>query len=288
MADDTRQAGSGTELQAGAAGASDQGQATAAAGSLLSAPPEGTGTESGGPGVEETPWYEGLPQDLVTEKLKRYPSLEEAVRGFQNAQKKIGQKGLEAPEPGAPQAEWDAYYEALGRPESPDKYAWEEKPDGFELDEERFAAARKRLHEAGLRPEQFGTVMNLYAEELQAREEADAAKAAEEKNEAYETLKEQWGDKTEETLQQLSGFAARMGLLELFQGTALGRSAAGLQALNKMRLGMREGSPPTDQGGGDPREQIERLKQHPAYSDRRHIEHKQIMEQLSAAYKQLR
>lgn len=281
------QTGAGDSLlsaPAGGGGAATGDPGGAQAGGAGSGGAEGGGAEGGG-AAGRGAWYEGLPADLVTDKLRRYASLEEAVRGFANAQRALGKKGLEAPGENASPEEWAAYYAAVGRPETPEGYAWS-APEGVQLDEERFQGARAKLHAAGLRPEQFASVMSLYTEELAAQEQAATEAAKQELNESYEVLKQQWGEKTEERLQLLGAFARERGLLEVFNATGLGRNAAALQLLDEMRLSVREGEA-AGQGGqaGTAADQIERLKGHPAYMDRRHPEHRRVLEDLEKAYR---
>ncbi|MFA5525970.1 MAG: hypothetical protein WC992_04005 [Acholeplasmataceae bacterium] len=274
--------GGGDAAGGGPAGGSLLGAAAGGGGQAAGAGAGDAGQGGGAAGAE--PWYSGLPGDLVTDKLRRYGSLEEAVRGFQHAQKKIGQKGLEAPDANAPAEEWAEYYAALGRPESPDQYEFQ-APEGLTLDETRLKAARERLHVAGLRPEQFGAVMNLYAEEVAAQAQAAAEQATQERTSSYEALKQQWGDKTEERLQLLTTFAMERGLLDSFNASGLGRNAQALLLLDEMRRSVREGQAVGGGGPEQPGAQIDRLKAHPAYLDRRHPEHHKVMEALEKAYR---
>lgn len=87
--------------------------------------------------------------------LKGVDSQEKLLKMLDGAQELIGKKGPSIPKDDAPQADWDAYYEALGRP----KEAAEYKLEGADkADPKFFPKVQAALHKAGLTGRQAGTV----------------------------------------------------------------------------------------------------------------------------------
>ena len=67
----------------------------------------------------------------------KFTSQEELARGYVNAQRLIGTKRLEAPQPTWTEKEWGALYDTLGRPKELERYTLPqgtELPDGFKFD----------------------------------------------------------------------------------------------------------------------------------------------------------
>jgi hypothetical protein len=80
------------------------------------------GNDSG----DDSSFYNGFSPEVRNHpSIKKFKSAEEMGKGYLNLEKKIGEKGIIKPREGAPKEEIDAYYQALGRPEAPDKYTWD-------------------------------------------------------------------------------------------------------------------------------------------------------------------
>lgn len=83
--------------------------------------------------------------------LKGVDSLEKLYAMLDGAQTLIGQKGTIVPKDDAPQTEWDAYYESLGRPKTAAEYKFE----GADKSDPKFLPkVQSALHEAGLTSKQ--------------------------------------------------------------------------------------------------------------------------------------
>lgn len=133
------------EAAAAAAGAGGDGQA--AGGSPL-----GAGAGGAGGGGQQLPeWYGGLSEANRTAlAAKAYESPDALAAAFVEAEKKIGAKGIIVPGKDAKPEDWDPVWNALGRPEAPDKYDLNgfERPEGWNTEAEKgFLAA---AHKAGL------------------------------------------------------------------------------------------------------------------------------------------
>lgn len=87
--------------------------------------------------------------------LKGVDSQEKLLKMLDGAQELIGKKGPAIPKPEAPQAEWDAYYDSIGRPKTSAEYVL----DGADKGDQKFIPkVQAALHKAGLTPGQAKTV----------------------------------------------------------------------------------------------------------------------------------
>jgi hypothetical protein len=118
-----------------------------------------------------------------------------------NAQSLIGKRPAGIPAADAPDAEWNKFYDALGRPESPDKYQFsdiEGIPEGLDLGGIKQKAAQI-LHEAGIPQKQADKVFQKFiAAELEAAgktKESWEAKQKELDAEFDKLAKDTFGDK---------------------------------------------------------------------------------------------
>jgi len=145
-----------------------------------------------------------VPQEYAdrgwAEKIK---SPEDLWKGYDNAQSLLGKRPAGVPQPDAPDEEWDKFYAAAGRPESPDKYTLsdvEGTPEGVDLTPYKQKASAI-LHAAGLNPKQADRVWKQYVqEELKSTTEGKAKYEAKQKelDAQFDALtKEHFGDKFE-------------------------------------------------------------------------------------------
>lgn len=87
--------------------------------------------------------------------MKGIDSMDKLLSKFDGAQKLIGKKPFGIPEESAPKEDWEKLYNSLGRPESPDKYLFEENlPEGIKKNEAFENEARTLMHEIGLSQKQ--------------------------------------------------------------------------------------------------------------------------------------
>jgi hypothetical protein len=141
---------------------------------------------------------------LVFDGLKDLPG---AMKQLAHLEGLIGKQGKGVIRPGekATPSEWDAYWEALGRPKTADDYKVE-VPKGLEqyYDDPMMKEARSELHKAGLTQQQVEVVMALDAKRLAsgdsmlAKMKEDEAKAAQEvevkeKEEINKSFRDKWG-----------------------------------------------------------------------------------------------
>lgn len=128
-----------------------------------------------------------LPEDIRTEEtLKTMPrDIPNLIKMTVNAQKKIGKNKVALPGEKASETEMNEFYEAIGRPKTPQDYGKFEKPK--ELGDEHWNSDRverfkAKAHSLGLTKKQAEGLLSWDTEEtvnmLQSKTEADAAELA--------------------------------------------------------------------------------------------------------------
>lgn len=140
--------------------------------------------------AEDAPWYEPLPDELKNEPtVQKYKSQEDAIRGLVNAVKMIGKDKVVVPKQGADPSEWDVFFKATGRPDTPDEYKIElENADGDFLKSFKDVA-----HKAGLNQQQVDGLTSFWTDlEKNAEGKIDSMKEEEIKH-GVEALKQEWG-----------------------------------------------------------------------------------------------
>jgi hypothetical protein len=156
---------------------------------------------------EDGSFREGWQNALVPEDLrglgeyKSVTDIRSALKQLGTLSRLKGRKGIIPPGEDATASELDVFYEALGRPKTPDDYKVEIPDDLKEFyDEKDLAEARSALHKAGLNQKQVAAVIALDAKRLsegRAKLEGDTTVAREV---AEKALRTKWGDAYEEKL----------------------------------------------------------------------------------------
>lgn len=140
-----------------------------------------------------------------------------------NAQKLIGAKGLIQPAKDAPPEEWGKFWNALGRPESPDKYQIPDKlPEGVAVDKSKLLAFSKWAHEQGFNDQQHAAMIRFEAER-QATEAKNTQQARFAKIEQDVTaLRKDWGDSFDQKIGLAREAAKRFGGEDILNDESLG------------------------------------------------------------------
>ena len=107
-------------------------------------------------------WKDGLPDDLKTEKaLESIQDIPGLAKSYIHAQKMIGSDKIPVPNKYATDEDWQAVYNKLGRPETPDAYEFNLK-DNSNIDENALKGFKETAHKNGLLPKQAEAIMNFY------------------------------------------------------------------------------------------------------------------------------
>ena len=139
---------------------------------------------------------ESLPDDLKgSESLANTKSLEDLTRQLVNAQSLVGKDKIALPGEDASEEEVNAFYHALGKPESPEGYEFPDQglAEGFEPTDEFNEGIRQAANEANLTKDQaaklYRAVQNQLAQGSQKAMEAKSQMS----EQGIEALKGEWG-----------------------------------------------------------------------------------------------
>jgi hypothetical protein len=138
----------------------------------------------------ETPWYESLPEELKNEPtVQKYKTVEEAAKGLVNAVKMIGRDKVVVPKQDADPSEWESFFDAVGRPKTPDEYKVElENADGDFLKSFKDAA-----HRSGLNQQQVDGLLSFWNQATERAVEKMQTSRQVEVEQGVEALKKDWG-----------------------------------------------------------------------------------------------
>lgn len=249
------------------------------------------GEQGGEPGgespvqTEEAPWWkdkfseEIAGDESVQGLLGKYKSADEFAKGAANLAKKIGEKGIIPPGENASDEEREAFFQSLGRPEKPDAYSW--KPaEGIELDQEVYAQKSEALHKAGLTDAQHAAVMDLYASEVQRINESFQTEQADIARSTEAALREEWGKDYDVRVKTAAKIAEKFGVIEPLKESGMINQLGVIKMLDEVARSVREDTLENTGPQLSRDEQIANLKKHPAYQDKTHPEHRQVLEQV--------
>lgn len=129
----------------------------------------------------------------VGDALKQLGHLEK-LRGKQG-------KGVFVPAEDATPTERELFYKAMGRPDTPEGYAFDiPKEMEAAYSKESVQAARQAAHEAGLTPKQFAAIMDFDRKRYESAAQQHVADAASAVEAAEKALRARWGAAYDERL----------------------------------------------------------------------------------------
>ena len=131
------------------------------------------------------------------EKIKDIPGL---FKSFDSAQELIGKRPAGIPQADAPAEEWNAFYKALGRPDTPEGYQIEmpkDLPKNLEVDDTHLGEFKSLAYELGLTPAQVEKLVNY--------DMARQSKALESINKQSEQSQQQINDEFDKMRTKLFG-----------------------------------------------------------------------------------
>lgn len=150
-------------------------------------------------------WKKGLPEEFQHElSLDTYDSIPELAKQHLLAQKMIGKNKIVMPTDKSTPAEWDAFYNAIGRPKSPGEYKFTPPTDLnlVDLSPEFVNPIFSDLHKAGATQKVLDVAMGHFTGFIKNLEKS--IEEAEQKNfdEAERIIKEGAGDALEDQQHQ--------------------------------------------------------------------------------------
>lgn len=245
-------------------------------------------------------WKGSLPDELKTHKsLEAIQDVPGLVKSFVNAQELVGKKGIIVPGENATTSDWDAFYNALGRPESADGYEIgkpENLPEGYPYQEELQKGFLAAAHKIGLSKAHAKEMFDWYMGQEAGLYSQIREKVAKEEEALVSGLKKEYGlafdEKvalgqraarafaSPEDLKKLEGVIGSTSLTKLFVtiGEKMGEDKlAG--------LGSPAGGALTPQQAKEEIAKIMSDRQN-AYFVADHPDHKTMMEKVAGLYRQ--
>ena len=128
-----------------------------------------------------------IPDAYKEEKaLQNFQDMDGFVKSYLHSQKLVGSDKIPIPNKYATDQDWNAVYEKLGKPKSPDGYTYN-LPKEAKLDENSLKAFSTEAHKLGLLPKQAQGIIQYYndlagASETEANNKAEAGRTEAEKN----------------------------------------------------------------------------------------------------------
>lgn len=167
--------GSGVAGSGGAAAAPNIADGAGANGAGSVQQPVGGGDSGAGAGGGDgKSWLEGLPDDVKGDpSLKVFKDVAGLAKSYVNAQKMLGADKVIIPNEKSSEADWNAFYQKLGRPDAADKYEIK-GPDGKPVENDIVKSFKSVAFEAGLSPKQVAKLADWNANAV-----AESQKAAE-------------------------------------------------------------------------------------------------------------
>lgn len=169
---------------------------------LVPDPGPGPGPGPTPPPAPPTPppvaWHSTLPDDLKSNPLiTGLKSVDDLAKGYVNAQTLIGSKRIAVPARDAKPEVWNEVYNALGRPETFDKYSEPtvKAVEGVTLDNAGLGKAKEVFFGLGLTDTQQRGIMDFYLKGLNDNHTTFNTQTETSRAAADTALKQEWGDK---------------------------------------------------------------------------------------------
>lgn len=195
------------------------------AGGDLGATGGGTGT-AGGSGVPDFKSFvsgldEGLRNEPSLAQIADFPTL---AKNYVNAEKLIGAKRIALPGENATPEELNAFYQAIGRPETPDGYKIKFK-DGFTMcNDDVLKWAKETFHKVGMSNKAGQSLLDEYADYVTAEANRIDAEMKKTRDLSEVTLRKEFGLAYEQNLRIGDNFLTKFAspeLVEVFKSSGL-------------------------------------------------------------------
>lgn len=147
-------------------------------------------------------WRQALPEDIRDEPMwETVQDLPNMAKQFVNQRKAIGKNKIVVPDEKSKPEDWNAFYDALGRPKTADDYKVDipkELSDVFTDD--RVKAAKQRAHQLGITDKQFAEYMQGEITEAARQVEQQAQQRQQERQNAEQALRQEFGGAYEQRM----------------------------------------------------------------------------------------
>lgn len=180
-----------------------------------------------------TDFFKDYPQYAENPNFNKYKTVKAFAEGHESLISKLGTAINLPPEDATPE-QMNEFYNKLGRPETPDKYEFEDKlPEGWKIDEKLDTEYRGLAHEIGLTPAQAQKLRTFYngaVETAYNNNQKDVqTRLAQDHEKNVGLIKEMWGAdykaKTKIAMNTAKGVLSQ-DTLDYLDATGLGNNAA--------------------------------------------------------------
>ncbi len=178
-------------------------------------------------------WRDLLPENLRGEKsLDNIKNFSTLAQSYVHGQKAIGANKVALPGEHATKEELDAYYNATGRPETPEKYEFKGAlPEGFTLDKAELGEFKKYAHERGFSQADYQSALEFDLIRAQKADERAIADWNAEFERSEAELKQQYGANYDSVIAQCNKALDTFGLTEIMAGNRLLNNAGFIRAM---------------------------------------------------------
>ena len=233
-----------------------------------------------------------LPDAYKNEKaLQNFQDMDGFVKSYLHSQKLVGSDKIPIPNKYATDEDWNAVYEKLGKPKSPDGYEYN-LPKEAKLDDNSLKAFSAEAHKLGLLPKQAQGIIKYYndlagASETEANHKAEAAR-----NEAEKNLRKEFGSTYNDRITAAKKLATStlgnefLNSTLLQDGSKLGDNPTVVKAFADLAAQMSEdnivkGDAPAYMSNKEINKQIASLQQPgSAYWDKRNPNHSEAVQEV--------
>ena len=233
-----------------------------------------------------------IPAEYKNEKaLQNFQDMDGFVKSFLHSQRLVGTEKINIPNKFATDEDWNAVYEKLGKPKSPDEYKYN-LPKESKLDDDSLKAFSATAHQLGLLPKQAEGIINYYNELANASEVDTNAKAETARAETEKTLRKEYGSAYKHRLHAAKNLASStlgndfLNNTILQDGSKLGDNPIVVKAFAELASQISEdtmvkGEVPAYMSLKEINKQIAALQQPgSAYFDKRHPNHDDAVSEM--------
>ena len=233
-----------------------------------------------------------IPDAYKEEKaLQNFQDMDGFVKSYLHSQKLVGADKIPIPNKYATDEDWNAVYEKLGKPKSPDGYEYNLGKE-TKLDDNSLKAFSTEAHKLGLLPKQAQGIIKYYndlagASETEANNKAEAARTEAEKN-----LRKEFGSTYNDRIMAAKKLATTtfgnefLNNTILQDGSKLGDNPTVVKAFADLAAQMSEdnivkGDAPAYMSTKEINRQIAALQQPgSAYWDKKHPNHSDVVQEV--------
>ena len=237
-----------------------------------------------------------IPESYKEEKsLQNFSNMDDFVKSYLHSQKLVGADKIPVPNKLATDEDWNAVYERLGRPETPDGYKYE-LPKETKLEEKTLKAFSEEAHKLGLLPKQAQGIINYYNSIAEQSEQNALVNEEAAKAEAEVELRKEYGPAYDLKIAQARNLATNtfgadfLRNTKLADGSVLGNHPQVVRAFADLASkisedGIVQGEATSVMTVKEIDSEIESLTQPgSAYWDKTHINHRKAVGEVQRLY----